>query len=146
MCSPLTTTRLSNWRKWERGRRSDAIPQFRDYAESTMGCIVSAEAYALLGDIVDDDEQPIDNAVRPRARAGTAISLREYLKALAEREHLMLEVATSFADRCATRARHDDADHPEIVGHCDVAGIIRSGQRRTGCRVTPAGGGPRPLH
>ena len=25
--------------------------RFRDYAESTMGCIVSAEAYALLGDI-----------------------------------------------------------------------------------------------
>ena len=46
---------------------------------------------------VDDDEQPIDNAVRPCARAGAAICSREYLKALAEREHLKLEVATSFA-------------------------------------------------
>jgi len=43
---------------------------------------------------VDDDEQPIDNAVRPCARAGAAIYSREYLKALAEREHLKLEVAT----------------------------------------------------
>src|SRR5262245_36345684 len=70
--------------------------RLRDYG-STMGRIVSAEAYALLSDIVDNDEQPIDDAVRPRVRAGGAISSREYLGALAERERLKLEFAASVA-------------------------------------------------
>jgi aspartyl-tRNA(Asn)/glutamyl-tRNA(Gln) amidotransferase subunit A len=70
---------------------------FRDYAGSAMARIVSAEAYALLSDIVDNDEQPIDDAVRPRARAGAAISSHEYLGALAERERLKLEFAAAFA-------------------------------------------------
>jgi len=70
---------------------------FRDYHESTMGRIGSAEAYALLSDIVDNDEQPIDDVVRSRVRAGAAISSRDYLGALAERERLKLEFATSFA-------------------------------------------------
>jgi aspartyl-tRNA(Asn)/glutamyl-tRNA(Gln) amidotransferase subunit A len=68
----------------------------RDYGK-TMGRIVSAEAYALLGDLIDNNEQPIDVAVRPRIRAGAAISSREYLEALAEREHLKLEFAASMA-------------------------------------------------
>jgi len=71
--------------------------RFRDYPGSAMGRIVSAEVYALLSDIVDNDEQPIDDAVRPRVRAGAAISSREYLGALAERERSKLEFAASFA-------------------------------------------------
>jgi aspartyl-tRNA(Asn)/glutamyl-tRNA(Gln) amidotransferase subunit A len=67
--------------------------RLRDYASS----IASAQAYALLSDIVDNDEQPIDDAVRPRIRAGAAISSREYLGALAERERLKLEFAASVA-------------------------------------------------
>ena len=76
---------------------------------------------------VDDDEQPIDNAVRPCARAGAAICSREYLKALAEREHLKLEVATSFAHTDALLAPVTmTSERPEIVGHCDVVGIIEA--------------------
>ena len=71
--------------------------KFSDYPGNMMGRIISAEAYALLSDIVDNDEQPIDDVVRSRVRAGAAISSREYLGALAERERLKLEFAASFA-------------------------------------------------
>jgi aspartyl-tRNA(Asn)/glutamyl-tRNA(Gln) amidotransferase subunit A len=71
--------------------------KFSEYPGNTMGRILSAEAYALLSDVVDNDEQPIDDAVRPRVRAGAAISSRDYLQALAERERLKLEFAASFA-------------------------------------------------
>ena len=70
--------------------------KLREYG-STMGRIVSAEAYALLSDIVDNNEQPIDDAVRPRVRAGATISSREYLEVLAERERLKLEFAACIA-------------------------------------------------
>jgi aspartyl-tRNA(Asn)/glutamyl-tRNA(Gln) amidotransferase subunit A len=67
---------------------------FRDYG-STSGRIMASEAYALLSRIVDNNDQPIDEAVRPRIRAGAAISSREYLEALAERERLKLEFAAA---------------------------------------------------
>jgi aspartyl-tRNA(Asn)/glutamyl-tRNA(Gln) amidotransferase subunit A len=60
------------------------------------GRIMSAEAYALLGEVVDDDALPLDEAVRPRIRAGAAISARDYLQALAERERLKAEFATAM--------------------------------------------------
>ena len=50
------------------------------------GRIMSAEAYAALADVVDDNTQELDQDVRPRVRAGAAISSRDYLIALAERE------------------------------------------------------------
>jgi aspartyl-tRNA(Asn)/glutamyl-tRNA(Gln) amidotransferase subunit A len=61
------------------------------------GLIMSAEAYALLGDIVDDAELLVDEAVRPRIRAGAATSARDYLRALAERERLKAEFAAAMA-------------------------------------------------
>ena len=67
---------------------------FRDYG-SASGRIMAAEAYALLSRIVDNNDLPIDEAVRPRIRAGAAISSREYLEALAERERLKLEFAAA---------------------------------------------------
>jgi aspartyl-tRNA(Asn)/glutamyl-tRNA(Gln) amidotransferase subunit A len=72
---------------------------FRDYG-ATSGRIMSAEAYALLGRIVDDNSNPLDEAVRPRVRGGAAISSREYLQVLAEREQLKLEyvAATEHID------------------------------------------------
>jgi len=70
---------------------------FHDYGR-TMGRIVSAEAYALLNHLVDNNEEPIDEAVRPRVLFGAAISSREYLEMLAEREHLKLEFAASIAN------------------------------------------------
>ena len=52
------------------------------------GRIMSAEAYAALAELVDDSAQPLDQDVRPRVRAGAAISSRDYLFALAERERM----------------------------------------------------------
>jgi len=69
---------------------------FRAYGSSS-GRIMSAEAYALLAAVVDNNELPIDEAVRPRVRAGAAISSREYLEALAERERLKEEFAAVMA-------------------------------------------------
>src|SRR5262249_55634915 len=63
--------------------------------------------------------------VRPRARAGAAISSRD-LKALAEREHLKLEVATSFAHIDALLAPVTMTPTIPNVGHCDVVAIIEA--------------------
>ena len=70
---------------------------FRAYG-STSGRIMSAESYALLSHVVDDNSLPLDEAVRPRIRAGAAISSREYLESLAERERLKLEFAAATED------------------------------------------------
>ena len=70
---------------------------FRDYG-STTGRIMAAEAYALLSQIVDNNELPLDEAVRPRIRGGAMISSREYLEVLAEREKVKLEFAAITAD------------------------------------------------
>src|SRR4051812_624312 len=52
------------------------------------GRIMSAEAYAALSHLVNDNAQPLDQDVRPRVRAGAAISSQDYLVALAERERM----------------------------------------------------------
>lgn len=52
------------------------------------GRIMSAEAYAALAELVDDNAQMLDEDVRPRVRAGAAISSRDYLIALSERERM----------------------------------------------------------
>lgn len=52
------------------------------------GKIMSAEAYAALSHLVDDNAQELDQDVRPRVRAGAAISSRDYLTALTERERM----------------------------------------------------------
>ena len=70
---------------------------FREYG-STSGRIMSAESYALLADVVDNNEMTLDEAVRPRIRAGAAISAREYLEILAKREHLKLEFAEAITE------------------------------------------------
>jgi aspartyl-tRNA(Asn)/glutamyl-tRNA(Gln) amidotransferase subunit A len=69
----------------------------REYG-GLSGRIMSAEAYALVGDIVDNNDALVDEAVRPRIRAGAAISSRQYLDALAERERLKQEFAAAIAD------------------------------------------------
>ena len=68
---------------------------FRDLG-ALNGQIMSAEAYALVGDIADNGDLPVDEAVRPRIRAGAAISARDYLRALAERERLKVEFAAAM--------------------------------------------------
>ncbi len=52
------------------------------------GRIIGSESYALVGDLVDNQNLPIDEAVRPRIRLGRTISAREYLTALAQRDSI----------------------------------------------------------
>jgi aspartyl-tRNA(Asn)/glutamyl-tRNA(Gln) amidotransferase subunit A len=70
--------------------------RFLDYGSSS-GRIMAAEAYALLSYIVDNNDLSIDEAVRPRVRAGAAISSREYLEMLAERDRLKMEFTAATA-------------------------------------------------
>ena len=65
---------------------------------TASGRIMSAEAYAALASLVDDNAQLIDEAVRPRVRAGAAVSSRDYLTALAEREALKRRFAATTAE------------------------------------------------
>ncbi len=57
---------------------------FGDVAAAN-GRIMSAEGYAILADVVDDERLPLDPDVRPRIQAGRAISSRDYLLALQQR-------------------------------------------------------------
>lgn len=61
------------------------------------GRIMAAEAYALLGDIVDNAELSVDEAIRPRIRAGAAITSRDYLTTLSERERLKGEFVRAMS-------------------------------------------------
>jgi aspartyl-tRNA(Asn)/glutamyl-tRNA(Gln) amidotransferase subunit A len=60
------------------------------------GRIMSVEAYAALAELVDDNTQKLDEDVRPRVRAGAAISSRDYLVALAERERMKVSFGTAI--------------------------------------------------
>jgi aspartyl-tRNA(Asn)/glutamyl-tRNA(Gln) amidotransferase subunit A len=73
------------------------LPISFEEAGALNGRIMSAEAYALLGDIVDDEKLPLDEDVRPRIRAGAKMSARDYLKALAERDACKRAFAAAFA-------------------------------------------------
>jgi aspartyl-tRNA(Asn)/glutamyl-tRNA(Gln) amidotransferase subunit A len=56
-----------------------------------VGRIISAEIYAAVADLADDNASPLDQDVRPRVRAGAAISSKDYLGALAARQRMKLE-------------------------------------------------------
>jgi len=58
-----------------------------------VGKIISSECYPRLAELVDNDALPLDQAVRPRVRAGAAISSRQYLDVLADREKAKREFA-----------------------------------------------------
>jgi aspartyl-tRNA(Asn)/glutamyl-tRNA(Gln) amidotransferase subunit A len=51
-----------------------ALPMGFAVLGAINGKIMSAEAYAALCHLVDDDAQPLDSHVRPRVRAGASIS------------------------------------------------------------------------
>ena len=75
-----------------------ALPcRFTDCTAAT-GRIIGAEAYFLVGDLVDDPALPIDDAVRPRISFGRDISARDYLAALAERDALKAAFLRALAD------------------------------------------------
>ncbi|MBV9827050.1 MAG: amidase [Alphaproteobacteria bacterium] len=58
------------------------------FADTTVmaGRIIGSEAYQLVGDLVDDNSLPIDDAVRPRIHLGRGVTARDYLSALAQRD------------------------------------------------------------
>lgn len=61
------------------------------------GRIISAEGYALLRELIDDETLALDEHVRPRLAAGRAITAEAYLNGLREREALKAEFAATFA-------------------------------------------------
>lgn len=64
----------------------------------TVGRIISAEAYSLLGDIVDDKRLRLDEDVRPRILAGREVSAAQYLAALRQREQWKRDFDPVFAE------------------------------------------------
>ncbi len=68
-----------------------------EYTELT-GRIIGAEAYFLLGDLVDDPSLPIDPAVRPRIAAGRGVSARDYLGALRQQAEAKAAFALALGD------------------------------------------------
>jgi aspartyl-tRNA(Asn)/glutamyl-tRNA(Gln) amidotransferase subunit A len=60
--------------------------------------IISAESYATLAGLVDDNAQPLDQDVRPRVRAGAAISSKDYLQLLAQRQRMKISFAAAIED------------------------------------------------
>jgi aspartyl-tRNA(Asn)/glutamyl-tRNA(Gln) amidotransferase subunit A len=71
--------------------------RFGDYTELT-GRIIGAEGYFLIGELIDDMNLPIDEAVRPRIASGRGISARDYLAASRDRETAKLDFAAAIAD------------------------------------------------
>lgn len=53
-----------------------------------VGRIIGAEGYALLGELVDNPDLPLDDDVRPRIQIGRDMSARDYLRALQERDRI----------------------------------------------------------
>ena len=71
--------------------------RFADYTQLT-GRIIGAESYFLVGDLIDDMNLPIDEAVRPRIASGRGVSAREYLGALREQAEAKAEFAAALGD------------------------------------------------
>jgi len=112
--------------------------RFADLA-GVMGRIVSAEIYAAIADLADDNASPLDQDVRPRVRAGAAISAQDYLTALAAREQMKLEfnAATRGVDAVLTPtmmtpapvvASIDQSVTPAVftrwVNYCDLCAAV----------------------
>jgi aspartyl-tRNA(Asn)/glutamyl-tRNA(Gln) amidotransferase subunit A len=76
---------------------------FDDCAAQTSPITVT-EAYSILGDLVENRELPLDEAVRTRLLPGSKTSVRQYLSALREREELKraFEIALSDFDALLT--------------------------------------------
>jgi len=69
---------------------------FEEYMQRA-GDIMSAECYAALADLVDDDTAPIDSFIRWRVRRGRDVSARVYLELLDYRSLAQSEWAEALA-------------------------------------------------
>ena len=72
----------------------------RRFADFTLmtGRIISAEGYSFVGELVDRNDLPIDEAVRPRLRPGRDMRASDYILALREREQVKREFAAALAE------------------------------------------------
>jgi len=71
--------------------------RFADLA-GKMAHITSAEIYASIAELADDNASPLDQDVRPRVRAGASISSKDYLAALVAREQMEREFDRAIQD------------------------------------------------
>jgi aspartyl-tRNA(Asn)/glutamyl-tRNA(Gln) amidotransferase subunit A len=55
--------------------------------------IMAAKSYAILRELIDDPDAPLDEHVRPRIAAGRSITAQAYLEALQQREAMKLAFA-----------------------------------------------------
>ena len=58
--------------------------------------IMAAESYAILHQLIDDDEAPLDLHVRPRIAAGRHISAKDYIEALRMRDVMKQQFAEAM--------------------------------------------------
>ena len=73
-----------------------ALPfRFADVAASNM-LIMAAESYAILHELIDDEQAPLDPHVRPRIAGGRDITARAYIEALQLREAMKLKYAAAL--------------------------------------------------
>jgi aspartyl-tRNA(Asn)/glutamyl-tRNA(Gln) amidotransferase subunit A len=87
--------------------------------------IMAAESYAILHELIDDPDAPLDEHVRPRIAAGRTITAQAYIEALQEREALKLRFAASLAGVDAlltpttmtTALPLDDVDQTKAPAH-----------------------------
>ncbi len=59
--------------------------------------IMAAESYAILHELIDDANAPLDPHVRPRIAAGKSITAQGYIEALQVREAMKRKFATALA-------------------------------------------------
>jgi aspartyl-tRNA(Asn)/glutamyl-tRNA(Gln) amidotransferase subunit A len=74
------------------------LPRRFDDFTRLVARIIGAESYFLVGDLIDDMNLPIDEAVRPRIASGRSISARDYFAALRERDEAKAEFAVALGD------------------------------------------------
>jgi aspartyl-tRNA(Asn)/glutamyl-tRNA(Gln) amidotransferase subunit A len=58
--------------------------------------IMAAESYAILRDLIDEPDAPLDEHVRPRIAAGRTITAQAYVEALQQREAMKLQFAAAL--------------------------------------------------
>ena len=109
------TRRSRNWSAWAREIVPVALPfRFADVAASNM-LIMAAESYAILHELIDDEQAPLDPHVRPRIAGGRDITARAYIEALQTARSDEAEVRRG-ARRHRRAADTDDADHRLAAG------------------------------
>jgi len=75
-----------------------ALPRPLASLAGVTGRIIGAEGYSFVGDLVDDPNLPIDDAVRPRIWLGKDMSVKDYLLTLREREVIKREFDAALGE------------------------------------------------